>query len=338
VSAVRGDPGILQHAPSETIERLGGKTLLVTGATGLLGYNLVRLLSQIKGSNRVRIIALARDRRKTSRLFSNIDTTDIEFVYDDVCRCADIDGSLDFIIHTASPTRGQFFIENPVETIETIVMGTKAVLELAKDRGSESVVYLSSMEAYGISEVEEYLSEEHQGYLDPLAIRSSYPQAKRTAEALCAAFAKEYSVPVKIVRLAQVVGDSVVEGDTRIMAQLAQCFQSQADIVLETDGSSKQTYIGLRDTMTAILFVLLRGDNGQAYNAANENTYCSIREMADFVADVLADKKIAVKINAGDTTRYPPKRSLRLSSAKLCSLGWVPTENLEVLLSRLVAS
>jgi nucleoside-diphosphate-sugar epimerase len=328
---------IVQQSPSELTERLAGKTVLVTGATGLLGSSLVDVLSHL-GCGAVRVLALVRDQTKAHKVLRGVEGGGVELIIGDVSSPIEISGPVDYIIHAASPTASEFFVTRPVETMDTIIAGTRNVLELARQKRTQSVVFLSSMEVYGTTPRDELLDEQKQGYLDPLSMRSSYPQAKRTAELLCAANACEHGVPVKTVRLAQVIADEIDDGDTRLMAQLVRAYRSGNDIVLETDGSSKQTYIGLLDAITAVFYVLLRGQSGQSYNAANDQTYCSIRGIAEFIARDLSRGSISVVTNGGDTSKYPPQRTLRLNSSKLEALGWAPSESLDGLLTRRVGS
>lgn len=129
-----------------------------------------------------------------------------------------------------------------------------------------------------------------------MSVRACYPESKRMCENLCACYMKEYGVPVNIVRLTQTFGPGVEYDDGRIFAELARCVIEKRDIVLHTKGETKRNYLFTKDAVNAIITVLLHGENGQAYNAANEETYCSILEMANMVAKKCGKGDIKVKI------------------------------------------
>lgn len=163
----------------------------------------------------------------------------LEFVQGSIEEIPEIKENIDYIIHCASPTASSFFIEYPVETIKTAVQGTINVLELAKEKKIKGMVYLSSMELYGKIEKDEFVSESELGYIDPLNIRSCYPESKRMCENLCACYAAEYEVPVYQVRLAQTFGPGISYEDKRVFAMMARKAIEGKDIILQTKGTSK---------------------------------------------------------------------------------------------------
>lgn len=291
----------------------------ITGATGLVGSALVEQLVR-QGED---VVAFVRDAGKAERLLSM--HPEVTIVEGNLEQSIQYEGHIDYVIHAAAPTDSSFFVEYPVETINAITLGTRSVLEFAKHKQVKSIVNLSSMEVYGTSTSEDPITEGQQFYLDPAALRSSYPMAKRLAETMCAAYASEYRVPVKTARLAQVLGRSLPPEDVRVIAQFIRAATNGKDIVLATDGATKQTYIGIDDTISGIMTILHKGEAGQVYNIANEATFCSIREMAGLVARDIAGGSIGIKVNEGaDAKKYPPTRSLRISSDKLHALGWQP--------------
>lgn len=306
------------------------KTYLITGATGLVGGSLVNHLLD-KGE---RVVAYVRDLRKAQELLGNHPHLElIEGKLEDLSRRR-ID--VDFIIHAASPTDSSYFVNHPVETIDAIVIGTKATLDFAKNNKVQSMVFLSSMEVYGAPEIEEEITEDKQYYLDISSVRSSYPIAKRLAETLCISYQKEFSVPVKVVRLAQVLGHKILPNDNRLIAQLVRSAKKRIDIQLATDGGSKQTYIDIDDAVSGILVSLESGENGSIYNLGNDQTYCSILDVANLVAHDFANNEISVITNTDpDTSKYPPTRYIKLNSKKLEGLGWTPRVGLKQSLSRL---
>ena len=304
----------------------------ITGATGLVGEALTEYLHE----NGEDVTVFVRNEEKAKRLFSHLSRVSI--VAGSIESEISYTGDIDYIIHTAAPTSSDFFLNYPVETIDSIVFGTKSILELAKAKQVKSVVNLSSMEMYGTPTSGEDITEEKQFYLDPLSIRSNYPMAKRLAETMCAAYAAEYDVPVKSIRLAQVLGKKLLEDDNRVIAQFIRAAKQKRDITLATDGSTKQTYVNIDDAINGILTILHKGESGQSYNLANDETYCSIRDMAEMVARDIANGEIEVIVGISEHNgKYPPTRTLRINSDKLKYLGWTPkvdlSEALKVLAS-----
>ena len=157
------------------IEKLQNKTVLVTGATGLIGSMVCKTLSEISCVNNwnISIVAMVRNIKKAEATFSDVSGNgNILFLEQDVITTIAWDGDVDYIIHTACPTASNTFISQPVDTIGAIVTGTMNVMELARKKQCKSVVYLSSMEAYGQVLHENLLKPEDVGYINPLSLRS----------------------------------------------------------------------------------------------------------------------------------------------------------------------
>lgn len=325
-------------------DKLCDKTVLVTGATGLIGYNLISGLvyANIHKKLNIHILALVRDIDKAKDKFAEQmkDSDSISFVLGTVENLPDIQEKIDYIIHGACPTASAYFIEHLVETIKTSVLGTNNMLELAKNNNVEGFIYLSSMEVYGSPKNEDLLSEEDLGYLNPLNVRNCYPESKRMSESLVASYAREYGIRSMSIRLAQTFGPGVEYGDKRVFAEFARCAMEKKDIVLLTDGKSKRCYLYTMDAVSAILTVLLKGEAGQAYNAANPETYCSVKEMAEMVAKEIGNGEIKVVIsqNEEDGKKFPPFHFYKLNIVKSKKIGWMPYRRLQDLYRRMVVS
>ena len=313
-------------------DKLNGVSVLVTGATGLIGSCLVRVLSEYaqRSTTSLTIYALVRDRKKAETLLANCARPcNLVLLEGDVCRPIKLDSSVDYIVHAASRTDSAGFVTDPVSVIDTTISGTKSVLEFAKDHGVRGVVFLSTMEVYGLNSEGGRIVESTYDSLDPLSVRNCYPISKCMAENICCAYHLQYGVPVTIARLAQSFGPGVQPGDGRVFSYFARCVLENQDIVLKTKGGSKRVYVYTLDAVSAILILLIKGARGEAYNIANEETYCSIREMAEMVANRVAGGRIAVKTELEDCPQYMPPHFLNLSSAKLRKLGWAPRYSLE---------
>ncbi len=324
---------------------LRGKTVLITGATGLIGCAVTQQIYRNLDGD-VKIIAVIRNKAKAQQLFGSDTESGIQFVICDICDpefvskvSAQIKGNVDYIIHTASQTASKAFVEKPVETIQTALTGTENILQLAKNYHVESLVYLSSMEVYGSPSTDEKIAEDHPTNLDAMSVRSCYPESKRMCESLCASYASEFGVPAKVVRLTQTFGPGVAYNDGRVFAEFARCAIERRNIVLNTKGETKRNYLYIDDAVDAIVTVLLRGENGEAYNAANEATYCSIYEMAELVARECANNEISVTFNEnveGKNFGYAPVLHMNLDTSKLSSLGWCAHTDLAAMFRNMI--
>lgn len=321
------------------LENLKHKTILITGATGLIGRSLINyIFKNISEREMPTIIALVRNEEKAAAIFSHIPKENIKFVIGDVTGQLEIEDGIDYIIHAASQTASKAFVNQPVETIQTALNGTVNMLELAREKQVESFVYLSSMEVYGSPDTDEKISEDHGTNLNTMAVRSSYPEGKRMCEAICTAYCSEYGVPAKIVRLTQTFGPGVGYNDGRVFAEFARCAIEKRNIILHTKGETTRCYLYTEDAAAAIFTVLLKGKNGEAYNAANEETYCTILEMAQMVAKECADGKIEVEIQIEDESKYgyAPVLKMNLDAQKLKRLGWSAKYDLKDMFTRMI--
>ena len=304
-------------------------TTLVTGSTGLVGSAVVRALAA-RGE---RVLATARNAGKAERLFAGL--PGVEIAAWDVLQPAEIPGDVDYIVHAAAETASRSMVERPAETMAVTVDGTRHALELAREKRTRGMVFLSSMEVYGAPQEDAPLAESALGPLDPLAPRSSYPLAKRMAEGLCAAFAREHGVPVRIARLAQIIGETVSEDDHRVIAQFARAVRAGEDLVLHTDGSSARCYCAVADAVRAILLLLERGDPGAAYNVADASSFCSIRELAERLCAAHPPSRVVIDPVPG--MGYAPTCKLRLSTSRLEALGWTAQVGLDEAFERLLS-
>ena len=321
---IRQDMERINSADFIDWSRLNDKTLLITGATGLIGSTVVNALlyaNQKRGLN-LTVLALVRNENRAKEKFADhIGDQSLKFVVGSVEDFPEIDGSVDFIIHGASQTASKMMVEQPVETILTAVTGTKNILNLAKEKKVEGMVYLSSMEIYGHPERGHKVTEDETGSLSPLNVRNSYPISKQQCEALCCAYASEYAVPVMTARLTQTFGPGVDYNDNRIFAYFGRCVLEKKDIVLKTKGETERCYLYTADAVTAILTVMLNGKRGDAYNMADENTYCSIAEMAQIVAES-GGIKTRFELEDAVASGYLDTIYMDLDTSKLKALGW----------------
>lgn len=317
-------------------EDLTGRKFLVTGATGLIGSTLVKCLLALDKD--IQVTCLVRNMDKAMAVFGK-DASKLRF-YEIIngdwgSLLCSISEKIDYVVHCASPTSGSYMVEHPVETYELAFETTKLLLRYAKVANVRSFVYVSSVEYYGTVLEDCILTEDMQGCIDITSPRSSYPMGKRAAEYLCTAYAKEYGVKVKIARLTQTFGAGVSKSDNRVFAQFARSIMKKEDIVLHTTGESAKPYCYTTDSVSAILYILLKGTDCEAYNVAAPETYVSVRGMAEMLCRRFAPDK-CVRIDFHPEMGYAPVTKLHLSADKLMELGWTPRYNLVQMFERLI--
>ncbi len=325
-------------------KQMENSSILITGATGLVGMNIVLALMCCNRINNIgiKIYALVRDEKKAKNIYKDlIDREDMNIVIGDVTKKISIEDNIDYIIHCASITKSEIMLKKPVRTIKTSIEGTDNVLSFAVKKSIKSFVYVSSMEMYGSFEVPAFdVTELQIGSINPLNLRSNYPESKRMCENMCIAYLSEYGVPVKIARMAQTFGAGILPGENRIFAQFARSVIENRDIVLHTHGKSEGNYCYMRDAVSALLFILLKGINGEAYNVSNEETHITIAGMASLVASGIANNKIKVVFDIPEENiyGYAAETKMKLNTDKLKKLGWKPEVGLEEAYTRLIES
>lgn len=316
----------VDHNPFE--EELKGKTFLITGSTGLIGSIFIKCMLALntKKNARINIIALARNPQKVKSVFGNVS---VKWIYQDIADpLSFFNERVDYIVHCANSTSSKFYVEHPVENINAAYIGTNNILEYARTHLVKSVVYLSSLESYGTIHNDVEITEDMGGFISPTDVRSSYSLGKRAVECLCHCYAKEYGVPVKIARLTQTFGAGISLDDSRVFAQFAKSIIQGEDIELHTNGVSAKPYCYIIDAVCAILYLLFKGVDGEAYNVANADTYISIYDMAQFLIDNF-NPTCNLVVDIKDNMGYAPVTRLNLNTDKLKALGWKPHYDLK---------
>ena len=326
------------------MKELRNKSILITGSTGMIGSQLVKTLlyfNEYKNTNMI-IYAHARSEKKVKKVFGSLlNNSNLNIIYGDIQKPITLSDKLDYIIHGASITSSMDFVTNPVDTSRIAIDGSVNIFELARSKKVESVVFLSSLEIYGVlNDKLGDIREDEYGYIQHLNVRSSYSESKRMVECLCASYAAQYNLPIKIARLSQTFGAGVDYDDSRVFAQFARSVIEGKDIILHTKGDTFRSYCYTRDAIKAIFYILLSGKNAEAYNVSNMNTAISIRDMAEMVSKQFSKSKIKViyKIEEIEKHGYNPTVKAVLNTDKIEKLGWFPEVGLEEMFARMISS
>ncbi|MBO4688976.1 MAG: NAD(P)-dependent oxidoreductase [Clostridiales bacterium] len=332
------DYQMLGELPFIDWERFRDTTILVTGATGLIGMNLVKALiwNGEKKDLHIRILAPVRNVDAAKELFGE-DT--VEIFYYELGTPLPLDEHVDYIVHLASPTSSKYFMEKPADTLLANIDGTRALLQWAYEHPIKRFIMVSTMEVYGFPKKGHKVTEEEVGGFLPQNARNSYPIGKIATEMLCYSYYVQHDVPTVILRATQTFGPGVRYDDGRVFAQFMRCAIEGTDIVLRSSGLTERCYLYTADAVSAILTAIHRAENGNAYTVANPSTYCSIRQMAEMVTKDLSDGKISVKYDIAEDIGklgYADTLYMDLDVRKLESLGWNARVGLKDMFKRMM--
>ena len=308
-------------SPDIPFEKLMGKNILVTGATGLIGSSIIDVLME-RSIGAFHVYAAGRNRERAQKRFSAyFGKESFHFVQYDVLKPLDSDIEFHYIIHAASEASPASFVSSPVEVMKANFYGLCNLFDYGRKHGLSRLLYVSSGEIYGQGDGSVF-HESDSGYVDPTLSRSCYPSSKRAAETLCASYAEEYGIDVVIARPCHVYGSFFTEKDNRAFAQFLRNAINQEDIVLKSSGSQYRSWCYVIDCVSAMLYILLKGDSGQAYNIA-ESSY-SIKELATTIA-CFSGREVVFNVPSFDEQKgYNKVTESVISTEKLRQLGWEP--------------
>lgn len=309
-------------------EQLKGKIIAVTGATGLIGSSFLRALhavDHIHGLS-LRLIALCRNPERAKGILADIPK--LEYRQYDACAPIDGDFRADFILHAASNAHPMAFSADPVGTMQANLLGTMKLLEHIREHGGR-LVFCSTGEIYGEDPSIEAFNETSFGAVDPMRARACYPESKRAAETLCAAYAVQYNADALAARLCYVFGPAITKENSRADAQFLRKALSGEDIVMKSTGSQIRSYCYAADAAAALITLMLKGEAGQAYNIANPLSVSSIRDYARALAD-LAGVQLRFELPPEmEKQGYSTVTRAVLNPGKLMQLGWQPLYDLQ---------
>jgi nucleoside-diphosphate-sugar epimerase len=317
------------------IEQLNGKSFLITGATGLIGVCLIDALMRYncQGAD-IRIYAIGRSWDKAkSRLGEYERDEHFHFIEQDVRQPLPDNLQVDVIIPLASNTHPLAYSQYPIETIEVNVKGAEHALKKALECGA-TVLYPSSVEIYGNARGEDIFTEDYTGKLNLENARACYPESKRLSEALCLSYMAERGVDVKIARLSRAFGPTMLMTDTKASSQFIMKALAGEDIILKSKGEQFFSYTYVADVVRSMLYILLHGESGKAYNVSNQDCNVKLKDFAEACAHWAGKEVIFNLPSEVEQKGYSVAMHAILDNACLQSIGCRPLYPFDVAIGR----
>lgn len=306
------------------------KRILVTGATGLIGSNLVDRLIQHNNT----IYVTGRNEGKLEFSFSDyLSTGRLILIEHDAAEPLpqDID-NIDYIFHAAGPMERDVVMNRPVSVVLPNLLGTINCLDFLRKQevvtGKKGrLIVFSSVTVYSNQTSEDYTAVEsdttHAISLDqPYAC---YAESKRMAEVIARSYNHQYGIDMVIARFSTVYGYCRNIPNTAFFEFINNALNGK-DIILNGVGMPRRDNIYVADAINGLITIALKGESGEAYNISSNGdngNYAAVDEIAKIitkkVASIDGSDPVKVILPKENEVRKP---GLKLSNEKLKSLGW----------------
>jgi UDP-glucuronate decarboxylase len=293
---VTTDLDLLSHQLEAEFGRLSGRSVLIAGGAGFLGYYLVQgaLHWNRTHAGQPPILVTVLDnfiRGVPGWLMALEQNPNLRLLKHDITQPLPAAlGDVEYLIHAASIASPTYYRKFPIETMDANVNGLRFLLNYSlaqKQKGKpvEGVLYYSSSEIYGDPSGDSIPTpESYRGFVSCTGPRACYDESKRYGETLCVNFARQYGLPIKVARPFNNYGPGLKITDGRVIPDFARNILHDEDIVMFSDGSARRTFCYVADAVAGYYKILVRGESGEAYNIGVETPEISMAELADRVA------------------------------------------------------
>ena len=296
----------------------------MTGGAGFLGSHLCDRLLE-RGDEVVAIDNLATGRLANIEHLFGVDG--FTFVRHDVSAYVWVPGTVDAVLHFASPASPKDYLELPIQTLKVGSLGTHNTLGLAKDKGARYLL-ASTSEVYGDPQVHPQ-PEEYWGHVNPVGPRGVYDEAKRFGEAMAMAYHRAHGLEVRIARIFNTYGPRIRPADGRVVANfVVQALQGKP-LTVYGDGAQTRSFCYVDDLVRGLL-ALLDSDHVGPVNIGNPVEH-TVTELAELVLEVTGSSSSVVfePLPVDDPTKRRPDIALARRV-----LGWEPEVSLREGLDR----
>jgi dTDP-glucose 4,6-dehydratase/UDP-glucuronate decarboxylase len=325
---------------------LAGRRLLITGGAGFLGYYLVQAVIRWNARQRsapIKLVVHDNFIRGVPCWLERLDRTPNLTITrrDATSPLAHDTGAFDYLIHAASIASPTYYRRYPLETLDANVLGLRVLLDYCRDLQAagcapRGILYFSSSEIYGDPPAHAIPTPEtYPGQVSPTGPRACYDESKRFGETLCVTYARQFGLPVTIVRPFNNFGPGLAAGDRRVIPDFARDVLSGKDIELLSDGRATRTFCYVADAVAGYYKLLVHGRRGEAYNVGSAGPEITIGELADRIAALarnLFDYQGSVRHGASEDREYltdNPQRRAPVISKAWRDVGYAPRIGLD---------
>lgn len=318
-------------------EILLNKSILITGATGLIGSFIVEeLLYLNQVSNfQIQVIALGRNSKRLKERFSEyLNDEKLVLIEQDITEPFKKELSnlhVDYVIHAASNAFPKAFKEDPVGTMQANLNGTDNLLAYSVANKVKRFLFVSTGEVYGVLDKSKApFTEELSGFIDFTDVRSCYPSSKRAAETLVVSYVKQYDLDCVSVRPSHIFGANYTRFDNRASVQFFENVKGGQDIILKSLATNLRTYCYIVDCVSSLLTVLIKGEKGEVYNLTNTTNKVTLANFAEEIAKY-CNRQVKFELGGQkETSEKTPIEIAVLSDKKVRELGWKPYFSLDL--------
>ena len=310
------------------------KTILVTGATGLIGSNLVIKLMKMGG---IKVIANARNEEKLKELFFEYINNPLFSIYAyDISIPFNFFEKIDIIYHAASPQENKIINNKPLDVIFPNIFGTKNCLDFLLNQEKEvglkgRLILFSSVTIYSNNTTNDLIVKESDtAVTDKIENNSAaYSQSKRMIEVIANGYKKQFNTDVVTARLSTVYGNSMFKTETAFFDFVKKVSNGE-DLTVNNPLVPRRDNIYIDDALEALLILAEKGISGDVYNISSNNelgNFASVYEIAEQIVKITNEFRImkqhhAIKLNAPLVDFAKRSPGVILDNSKLRLLGW----------------
>lgn len=309
-------------------DQLANKSIFITGASGMIGSFLVDVLMQKNRSAalNLHVYALGRSEAHAKSSFGAYwEEPLFTFISHDVNQpMTDLNlGQINYVLHLASNTHPRAYATDPIGTITANIIGTQNMLEFAVAHQAARFAFASSNEIYGENRGDvELFDEDYCGYINSNTLRAGYPESKRAGEALCQAYKHQKGLDIVVPRLTRSYGPTMRASDSKAIAQFIENGLAKQDIVLKSTGTQDYSFTYVADAVSGLLTVLIKGQNGEAYNIADPASNVTLKQLAETIAALAGTKVVFDLPDETEKAGFSKATKALLNPRKLEQLGW----------------